>query len=504
MKAALASLKEKSAPLPVRPASTLAHSLPLVESARPVPMDTSDDSTTAIAETKSAIAAEDFGNRMMLLHSRKMRAIQEEQQTLPPQLKQQMQFGAAQFLELKAQYETLDAQLRATNAPPLTSDLQKRIDLYKALEAKRADVSRLEARLKTIEKRDAEVQYTLEAIPYLNHSYKLRAQIEELDLQLRRDPHSAESSKLLHDRLILRAQLEGVCDEYTNKLFPEAAVTAKPKTKVSPLIVAASAAPAVVQKKLRVKQAQIKESYVPPPSECKCGGQFHEVDRDEYVCDSCSNHVSRPADTLPSYNEMKEMAPPQRQYTYRRINHWREFLRQIQGKSRRTIPMTVLTDLQKEFRKCNVPFETLIPKRVRTKLRKMGASKYYEDVEAITHYLNPAYKPIDIPSEREEKLCYMFTQIEGPYERIKKKVKKTRENFQSYSYVFYRFCELLGWTEYLHAPTLLKSPTLLIEQDKWWALICSALGWEYCGRAVDIAVRGDAASLRNSFRSIKQ
>ena len=54
-----------------------------------------------------------------------------------------------------------------------------------------------------------------------------------------------------------------------------------------------------------------------------------------------------------------------------------------------------------------------------------------------------------------------------------------RKNFLSYSYVLYKFCELLGEDEYLQYFPLLKSKEKLYQQDVIWKKICSDLQWEY-------------------------
>jgi hypothetical protein len=202
--------------------------------------------------------------------------------------------------------------------------------------------------------------------------------------------------------------------------------------------------------------------------------------------------------------------PPKRvsgEATYLRINHFKEFLRQVQGKSRVYIRKHVFNALRAEFKKRRQNVETVTPQIVRLALRAAKLQKYYEHVPAITRKMSKTYMPINIPIERERQLARMFLQTETPFTKHKRKVKKGRQNFFSYPYVCYKMCELLGWdgeylsfsfairividvcfsAEYLSAFQLLKSGELLVLQDKWWKLVCDELGWEFIPTVGNIA-----------------
>lgn len=202
------------------------------------------------------------------------------------------------------------------------------------------------------------------------------------------------------------------------------------------------------------------------------------------------------------YNEV-------RRCTYRRINHFREYLRQQQGKSRVQISPAVLAILRAELKKHHYEPSQCTPQIVRYLLKNLnqtatkvcdmtrlgGAAKngvsrrlrpqqfswalIYEHTPTITLLLNPSYRLINIPTERERLLCHLFEKTEAPFEKYKIVVKKGRKNFLSYPFVTYKLCELLGWDEYLPAFALLKSDDLLILQDSYFKLICKELGWQF-------------------------
>ena len=70
--------------------------------------------------------------------------------------------------------------------------------------------------------------------------------------------------------------------------------------------------------------------------------------------------------------------------------------------------------------------------------------------------------------ELEEKLCIMFRDIQAPF---LKHCPKDRKNFLSYSYVLYKFFQILGLNEYLKYFPLLKSREKLYLQDQIWKKI---------------------------------
>ncbi len=70
----------------------------------------------------------------------------------------------------------------------------------------------------------------------------------------------------------------------------------------------------------------------------------------------------------------------------------------------------------------------------------------------------------------------MFSEIQEPFE---KHCPTTRKNFLSYSYVLYKFCELLGEDSLKQHFPLLKSAEKLYAQDSIWKNICKELGWEF-------------------------
>lgn len=175
----------------------------------------------------------------------------------------------------------------------------------------------------------------------------------------------------------------------------------------------------------------------------------------------------------PSYKD-----PPREvsYYAYKRINHFNEWLAQFQAKETTEIPQEVYDAILVELKKERImDFRTLKGSKVKEILKKLKFNKYYEHIPHIINRLNGQTAPV-MSREVEEKLRYMFKEIQPSFQAH---CPKGRSNFLSYSYVLYKFCELLELDEYLPCFPLLKNRDKLYVQDKIWQKICADLSWEF-------------------------
>jgi len=133
-------------------------------------------------------------------------------------------------------------------------------------------------------------------------------------------------------------------------------------------------------------------------------------------------------------------------YSYKRENHFNEWLSQFQAQEMTNIPPEVIDQLRAEFKKMKIKkLDEITHTNVRQLLKKLKWNKYYEHVPYITNILN-GIKPPNMPQELEERLRIMFKDIQKPFDD---NCPKDRKNFLSYSYVLYKFCELLSEDTYL-------------------------------------------------------
>ena len=193
-----------------------------------------------------------------------------------------------------------------------------------------------------------------------------------------------------------------------------------------------------------------------------------------FTCTQCGYQEFVLVDSdKPSYKD-----PPREvsYYAYKRINHFNEWLAQFQAKESTEIPAEVYEAICAELKKERIlDYRTLARQKVREILKKLKFNKYYEHVPHIINHLNGCSAPV-MSREIEEKLRYMFKEIQPSFQ---KNCPKDRSNFLSYSYVLYKFCELLDLDEYLSSFPLLKNRDKLYVQDKIWEKICADLAWQF-------------------------
>lgn len=196
----------------------------------------------------------------------------------------------------------------------------------------------------------------------------------------------------------------------------------------------------------------------------------------ESVCENCGLVVPILNNEEPTYKEEQEFFEKIVNYSYKRENHFNEWLSQFQAQEMTTIPDEVIEQLRAELKKMKIKnMEDITHAKIRSLLKKLKWNKFYEHVPYITNMLN-GIKPPNMPQELEERLRIMFKDIQKPFDD---NCPKDRKNFLSYSYVLYKFCELLGEDEYLQYFPLLKSKEKLYTQDQIWRLICKDLRWEF-------------------------
>jgi hypothetical protein len=193
-----------------------------------------------------------------------------------------------------------------------------------------------------------------------------------------------------------------------------------------------------------------------------------------FFCDTCGEQEFVLIDSdKPSYKD-----PPREvtYYAYKRINHFNEWLAQFQAKESTEIPEDVFQAILEELKKERVTnVDTIKPAKIREILKKLKYTNFYEHVPYILNRINGKTAPV-MSREIEEKLRFMFKEIQSSFI---KHCPKNRSNFLSYSYVLYKFCQLLELDEYLQCFPLLKNRDKLYNQDKIWELICHDLRWQF-------------------------
>ena len=161
-------------------------------------------------------------------------------------------------------------------------------------------------------------------------------------------------------------------------------------------------------------------------------------------------------------------------FSYKRINHFREWLSQVQGKESTDIPEEIFEKILQEIKKEKIQdTNKLSYNKMREILKKLKINRYYEHINYIINRINGVPTPNFSP-ELEDKLCNMFKEIQAPFLRH---CPQSRKNFLSYSFCIHKLIQILGLHDYLKYFTLLRSREKLYIHDQIWKIICEDLGW---------------------------
>lgn len=160
-------------------------------------------------------------------------------------------------------------------------------------------------------------------------------------------------------------------------------------------------------------------------------------------------------------------------FSYRRYDHFVEWLNKFHNIEKSKIPSTVIDQIKNEIKKLQINHttsDTLIQI-----LKKTGNSKFTGQVYQILSLLQHKKLPT-LPKQIQSKMKTMFKETQQPFAVL---CPTSRTNFLSYSYVIRKFLEILKQNEYIKFFPLLKSKEKLYQQDLIWKDMCRYLNWPY-------------------------
>lgn len=198
------------------------------------------------------------------------------------------------------------------------------------------------------------------------------------------------------------------------------------------------------------------------------------------VCPRCGDQLT----VTQKYNKPNTEDQPNENkvYEYQRYTHLCNWILKIQGREEKIIPQVILDAVKTEIyrERKEQQLEKLTEKDIRRYLKKNrgknNADKFYDHSTKIL-WLVTGIQPIQMTQEMESNLQNMFMAIQEPFERH----KAERHNFSSYAYILYKFCQLLGYDEFLPKFKLQKNEGLIYQHDCIWKKICEDMGGEEKG-----------------------
>jgi hypothetical protein len=197
------------------------------------------------------------------------------------------------------------------------------------------------------------------------------------------------------------------------------------------------------------------------------------------ICEECGTKTTVVAN--PEKPSMKDPPAENKYYEYKRYTHFCDWLANMQGKESSRVPDEVINAVIREIsrEKMEDRVDELTEPDIKRYLKKYSNNnydRYYDHATQILFRITDI-PPVQMTPEMEQNLKLMFLEVQEPFELF----KGDRRNFSSYSYIIYKFCQLLEYNEFLPKLKLHKDKIKLYEHDRIWKQICSHLGGEEKG-----------------------
>ena len=196
------------------------------------------------------------------------------------------------------------------------------------------------------------------------------------------------------------------------------------------------------------------------------------------ICKDCGYVISNSEiDNKPSYKDMDRINFAPTAFTYKRENHFNEWLDSLEATGKNDVPYEVLDNVRYELKKQRFIDDPnkITAVIIRGILKKLKYNTYYDCIPMILSSVI-GRPPLEISCELRAQLKKMFREVQKIYHLH---APKHRSNFFSYPYILYKFCELVDADFVLPYLSLLKSNEKLYQQDQIFKSICKELKWQF-------------------------
>ena len=215
---------------------------------------------------------------------------------------------------------------------------------------------------------------------------------------------------------------------------------------------------------------------------CTNKKEFDIIESNIYICLKCFSqqtimkHVS-------SYNDIDRINISSK-YMYDRKVHFRDCIKQYQGKQNSTIPDKIYSSVEQQFSKHHLlvdsplkeqKFKNITKNHILLFLKELGYSNHYENVHLI-HYNFTGVKPDDI-SYIEEQLLDDFDSLTDLYDKQFKNIN--RKNFINTQYVLYQLLQRHKHTCKKEEFIILKTIDRKFFHDEICKILFEQLGWNH-------------------------
>lgn len=174
-------------------------------------------------------------------------------------------------------------------------------------------------------------------------------------------------------------------------------------------------------------------------------------------------------------------------YTYKRETHFKERMNKCQAKQGTDVPLAtlrvILSKLQEKYAvRGPADIELHMIRPALKELQKQGPGGVHTNYHKLYDHRMLIYTrlsgkpPPRLTPEQENNILMLFRAIQAPFEVHR---PPDRKNFLSYDYCLFKFCQLLGYHDFLKYFRLLKGGQKLKNQDDIMKAIFKDLGWEW-------------------------
>lgn len=197
---------------------------------------------------------------------------------------------------------------------------------------------------------------------------------------------------------------------------------------------------------------------------CKSSNVVFDAEQSSVICHDCALTIYKANCSLVGNDDEISYAT----YTYKRINHFLEWITPFESSEIQYIPPNILQDIRSKLNGRSIDDIKRVLKRKEFKDFK----ELYVDIFCVLHKRE---KPMLSSTDRHV-LEKMFNDIQIPFTEV---CPKNRKNFLSYPYVVYKLLQLLNLNEFIPFISLLKSKNKIMVQENIFRDICKKLNWNF-------------------------
>lgn len=206
------------------------------------------------------------------------------------------------------------------------------------------------------------------------------------------------------------------------------------------------------------------------------------VDDDNEFCGECNaiQYFSKTRLTTRDFSRVNIVS----RFIYSRLTHFKDCMKQYQGRQNASIPQKVLTDLENKFiayklvdptKESHEKYKKITKAHIIAFLRELKHSKHYENANLIYFKLRGQY--FDSIKHLETELIERFKLLLDEYDKIK--LNTERKNFMNIQYILFQLLQSLGHPCCLEDFTFLKTSDRKKYHDDICRNIFLKLDWKF-------------------------